>query len=806
MRVNSLFGLLLFFLARTISSESFQDSIVDHHNKIPERDYDLRDYFTVELQNECQLRQFIDNFPDFNFEHEFRGLDNHYVFSTLKSFNQIPENAIHGINDQLHGSNHDALTIEKRSASSIHKRLASDLSVKALHLLEPRKLEKRAPIPQSYDSSMEPVFAAKEKYNINDPEFIKQWHIVNPVSPNDDVNVTGVWDLGITGKNITVAIIDDGLDFTSDDLRDAFNKEASWDYNANQNLPMPTLDDDYHGTRCAGEIAAQKNEFCGVGVAMGSKVSGLRILSGKITAEDEAAALMYRNDLNDIYSCSWGPPDDGASMQAPPLLVQKSIVKSVLDGRGGKGSLYVFASGNGGFRGDSCNFDGYTNSIYSITVGAIDWHGKHPSYSEACAAVLTVTYSSGSGEHIHTTDIKEQCSDHHGGTSAAAPLAAGIYALVLEANPDLTWRDVQYITILSGVEINEDDGEWQDCAVGKRYSHKYGFGKIDAYKMVELAKTWTNVKPQAWHYSQRKKSSLKVIGGGDAAFNDTISIDAKDTQNSNLEKLEHVTVTVDIDTTSRSSFSANLISPSGRKSRLAIARQLDTSSEGFKNWTFMSVAHWGEDPAGEWTLELMNHDKNNDVTLNSWRLQLFGPTIDATKAKRFPLPGDEEEPEVQEDENKEEESGSDSETKPEGTEADVSNPENEHSHDEDEDGKFRHDTTKHYGEYFFLLIVIGFCICLFYLKAVNGRRPHRRRAEDYEFDIINPESDDESRYSATSPRFDYDSDNASLLIDQDRESQEVVHNVEDFEIDSGDENDYMNGQDKNNQSSEPSHI
>ena len=77
---------------------------------------------------------------------------------------------------------------------------------------------------------------------------------------------------------------------------------------------------------------------------------------------------------------------------------------------------------------DSCNFDGYTNSIYSITVGAIDYKGLHPTYAEACSAVMVVTYSSGSGEHIHTTDIKGKCSALHGGTSAAATFS-GRYLL-----------------------------------------------------------------------------------------------------------------------------------------------------------------------------------------------------------------------------------------------------------------------------------------------------------------------------------------------------------------------------------------
>ena len=89
----------------------------------------------------------------------------------------------------------------------------------------------------------------------------------------------------------------------------------------------------------------------------------------------------------------------------------------------------------------------------------------------------------------------------HGGTSAAAPLASGIYSLILSANPNLTWRDVQYISVLSATPINEEDGNYQTTALNRKYSHKYGYGKTDAYKMVHFAKTWVNVKPQAWYYS-----------------------------------------------------------------------------------------------------------------------------------------------------------------------------------------------------------------------------------------------------------------------------------------------------------------
>lgn len=143
-----------------------------------------------------------------------------------------------------------------------------------------------------------------------------------------------------------------------------------------------------------------KNNVCGIGIAYESKVAGIRILSGPISDIDEAAALNYGYQNSSIYSCSWGPPDNGKAMEGPGYLIKKAMVNGIQNGRSGKGSVFVFASGNGGRNGDQCNFDGYTNSIFSVTVAALDYRGLHPDYSEPCAANMVVAYSSGSGNHI----------------------------------------------------------------------------------------------------------------------------------------------------------------------------------------------------------------------------------------------------------------------------------------------------------------------------------------------------------------------------------------------------------------------
>lgn len=455
------------------------------------------------------------------------------------------------------------------------------------------------PPPLSKRQGDEPVDWALQKQKsvattlgINDPIFNEQWHLFNAVQPGHDVNVTDVWLQGITGKNATVAIVDDGLDMYSNDLKANYYAQGSYDFNDKTDEPRPRLSDDRHGTRCAGEVSAVKNDVCGVGVAYDSKIAGLRILSKLISDADEAVAMNYDFQHNQIYSCSWGPPDDGRSMDAPGILIRRAMLNAVQNGRGGLGSIYVFASGNGAGNDDNCNFDGYTNSIYSITVGALDRKGEHPYYSEECSAGLVVTYSSGGGDAIHTTDVGEnQCYSGHGGTSAAAPLAAGIFALALQVRPDLSWRDMQYLAMLTAVPINVDDGSWQDTTIGKKFSHTFGYGKIDSYSLVEMAKDWKSVKPQSWYFSPWIHVN-EAIPQGEQGLAVSFDITPDMLKEANLERIEHVTVTMNIAHTRRGDISVDLISPNKVVSHLSVPRRLDSETAGYDDWTFMSVVHW----------------------------------------------------------------------------------------------------------------------------------------------------------------------------------------------------------------------
>ena len=159
---------------------------------------------------------------------------------------------------------------------------------------------------------------------------------------------------------------------------DAQDPLASSDINDNDNDPMPRDNgDNKHGTRCAGEVAAAAfNSYCGVGVAFNASIGGVRMLDGTVNDAVEARALSLNPDHIDIYSASWGPEDDGKTVDGPGPLAKRAFINGIMKGRSGKGSIFVWASGNGGRHEDSCNCDGYTNSIFTLSISSATQGGS----------------------------------------------------------------------------------------------------------------------------------------------------------------------------------------------------------------------------------------------------------------------------------------------------------------------------------------------------------------------------------------------------------------------------------------------
>ncbi|XP_033759157.1 proprotein convertase subtilisin/kexin type 7-like [Pecten maximus] len=479
------------------------------------------------------------------------------------------------------------------------------------------------------------VSRQKRKVKFKDPKYKEQWHLVNHVYQAMDINVTGVWNRNVTGKGVTVAVVDDGLEWTNPDLQDNYNAAGSWDLNSDDSDPMPNsrLESNHHGTRCAGEIAAVRNSICGVGVAYDAKVSGLRVLDGPMTDSLEASAFNKNMQINDVYSCSWGPDDDGKTVDGPHLLAQAAMRYGINYGRGGYGNIYVVASGNGGRFQDNCNYDGYANSLYTVTIGAVDETGHMPFYAEECASMLAVTFSSGSSfsqRSIVTTDWTKHggngCTSRHTGTSAAAPLAAGMIALMLQVRPCLTWRDIQYIIAMTAQKVDVNLADWQRNGAGLFHSHKHGFGLMKAWRLVNAAKIWTMVSWLTAYSHESGKIRKEIPKSMSSPLIVFYNVTEGDIGGFDLLTLEHVQVTLSLEHPYRGYLEIQLACPSGTKSVIGAPRRLDNSTKGFSGWTFSTVRCWGEKPVGTWKLTVIDTDPGDHGKgyLTEWKLKLYG--------------------------------------------------------------------------------------------------------------------------------------------------------------------------------------
>nr|CAH7745732.1 unnamed protein product [Callosobruchus chinensis] len=465
----------------------------------------------------------------------------------------------------------------------------------------------------------------KRDYRVqdSDPKWPFMWYLNR--GGGLDMNVIPAWMEGITGRGAVVTILDDGLEKDHPDLVQNYDPLASYDVNGQDSDPSPRydmIDSNRHGTRCAGEVAAtSNNSICALGVAHGAQVGGVRMLDGDVTDAVEARSLSLNPHHIDIYSASWGPDDDGKTVDGPGELATRAFIEGVTKGRKGKGSIFIWASGNGGRDHDNCNCDGYTNSIYSLSISSATEHGHVPWYSEACSSTLASTYSSGAvGERqVVTTDLRHSCTSSHTGTSASAPLAAGICALALEANPNLTWRDMQHIVVRTARPQNLIAPDWQTNGVGRNVSHSFGYGLMDAYAMVQLARNWITV-PEQHKCEIPAPHLLKPIPAKSVVV---LQLQVKECEG--VEVLEHVQAKLTIFSQRRGDLNIQLTSPMGTRVTLLAHRAHDNSRSGFNVWPFMSVHSWGESPFGTWQLEIHN-DGRLLAQVKTWQLTLYGTT------------------------------------------------------------------------------------------------------------------------------------------------------------------------------------
>jgi proprotein convertase subtilisin/kexin type 2 len=488
----------------------------------------------------------------------------------------------------------------------------------------------------------------------SDPFFTEQWHLRNTgqfplANAGEDLNVVPAW-ASTKGAGIRVAVVDRGVELTHEDLVANVVPRASYNYFTKGLWPLPcdTSAAQEHGTSVAGLILARDNNgLGGSGVAPQASLVSFNPLDS--SDADLANALGRDKHANHIYNNSWGADDNGFLHPAEASF-EAAINDGLANGRSGKGSIYVFSAGNGqtvqlsngATTTETSNFDGYVNKLGIITVCAVDAQGRQTYFSEnganllVCAPTEVPAGVNDNGRGVRTTALNNSYVSDFDGTSASAPMVTGVTALMLAANPQLTWRDVRLILAQTARKNDPSDIGWTSSS-GYHFNHKYGFGVANADAAVQAAKTWASVGGSSslmrcdsgLRLSNRQipDSPSGVVPGTPLA--ETISID----NSCAISIVEFVEITVSTQHAYAADLQIELLSPSSTSSRLAESRGCDRASlsdaanpcaANYSAWRFGSNRHIGEIARGNWQLKLTDMAAQDSGSLVSWSISIWG--------------------------------------------------------------------------------------------------------------------------------------------------------------------------------------
>ena len=484
---------------------------------------------------------------------------------------------------------------------------------------------------------------ALNKPQIKDPLYACQWHLNS--TEWQDINVESTWADGVKGEGVKVAVVDDGMYYEHEDLKDNVDTSLNFDYVTGGNDIYGRFD--HHGTHVAGMIAARDNDIGVRGVAPRATIYGYNLLGVDFMPSTATHAMFPSEEVaaeTAVVNNSWGEPD-GPGFEVPNPFWRLAIERGITEGDNGKGIFYVFAAGNGHLRGDDSNLEEYTND-YGVTAAcSVNRHGTRAGYSEMGANLWVCAPSNdrpgflGGVRGILTTENSDRYYQDFGGTSAAAPIVSGVAALTRDANPDLTWRDVKVILAASAQKNDAASTGWDEGAPmhpvssTERYSfnHEYGFGVVNAQGAVDLAKRWTNL-PATNETSEGSEvlnaeiPDAPAIGAPERVTN-TLTVDT------GIKFTEFVEVNVYFAHDSFRDLEILLESPSGKISRLAVPFDTYNGLSSFfgeafvplyGSFQFGSAKHLGEDPNGEWKLHVTDHIPVVDGTFIGFGITVYG--------------------------------------------------------------------------------------------------------------------------------------------------------------------------------------
>jgi len=495
-----------------------------------------------------------------------------------------------------------------------------------------------------------------------DPVFAQQWHLDNPVNGLLDLNVLTAWD-DYTGAGVEVWVFDDGFDYLHPDLVANYDATRDIDLESGDSDAAPALPFDNHGTACMGIIGAARNGTGAVGVAYDATLVGIRGYT------DDASAPTSIDDYvinlgtgitgaaaggGDVISMSNGVAGgtNYFNQNLDAVIVGQTvadIIDAAATGRDGLGLNMVKSAGNSRVTNWDTNMSAVDNMAEIISVAAVDQDGFVSSYSSFGAAILVSGFGT-PGEVVTTDrtgpdgyDLADFTSTFNG-TSAAAPMVAGVVALMLEANADLGWRDVQDILASSAVTVGSGtngagnavagDERYQWLANGAErwngggmvFSNDYGFGLVDATAAVRLAETWFTGGQGARTSANQDVLASDMLNAPLAIPDNNLTgaaVNGSFTAGSGFE-IEYTTVTVTMSPnhTFMGDLRIVITSASGLQSILHDRGGETADFPG--TWTFMTRAFRGETAGGIWSVQFTDLAGGDTGTLTDVAVEHHG--------------------------------------------------------------------------------------------------------------------------------------------------------------------------------------